>query len=233
MVVGAGLAIAILAVLADEQTSLWGDDLLLWQHSLAVTADNPNVELALADALNRAGKLGEAVKHYQRVTHWYVNPPLLNNYGIALSALGRNEEAAQTFEKLLGLDPHSASGHSNLASVLAQQGKLDEAAEHYLKAIELDPAFERPQFYLGRLRKMQGKTDEALVHLEKAIQLTPDDAAAHAELAATLAERGDTQRAIAEYRLALYINPGDASVHQALEKLQRQTKPPGAPPSGK
>ena len=62
------------------------------------------VERPFADALNRAGMLEEAVEHYQRVTDWDANPPLLNNYGIALSALGRNAEAAQTFEKLLALD---------------------------------------------------------------------------------------------------------------------------------
>ena len=55
----ATIAMVLLAWCSVRQTSLWGDDEELWRHSSALTEDNAEAEVNLADALRRAGRLDE------------------------------------------------------------------------------------------------------------------------------------------------------------------------------
>ncbi len=210
------LAIVALVGCAVVQTTYWRDDLRLWTHSLAVTGSNFNIEGALADALNHAGRLDEAVEHYRRALDRGFNSKVNNNMGIALARLGKPDEAMPYFYRAIELDPRSGGPHANLGEVLGFRGHLDEAIQQYLIAIAFDPSVGLWHFKLGLLLSKQGRPDEAITHFERALQLDPTQAIAHAELAAVLARRGRIDDAIAHYRRALEFS------------ARRHPTPPGA-----
>ena len=95
--------------------------------------------------------------------------------GLTLSGLGRIDEAAAEFRRLL-LKPDFAEAHGNLGGVLYLQGKLAEAIVHFQKHVELDPKSEmaRQNFApaVGRLRGPPA----APAHWRWWIDSYPDDA---------------------------------------------------------
>ena len=144
------LVIVLLVVGSVVQTTYWHDDLTLWRHSLDVTGGSANGERRLADALNHAGRLDEAIDHYRRAADWGPDPEVVNNLGLALMGQKRFAEAADQFLTVLRLDPNSAPAHTNLGIVLAEQGRVDEAVRAYVRAIELNPYLAQPRYFLAR-----------------------------------------------------------------------------------
>jgi len=224
------LAIVALVGSAVVQTTYWRDDLTLWTHSLAVTGSNFNVEGALADALNHAGRLDEAVEHYRRALDWGFNSKVTNNLGIALARTGKLDEAMPYFYRAIELDPRSGGSHANLGEALSFRGRLDEAIQQYLEAIELDPSAGLWHFKVAVLLSRVGRPDEAITHFQQALQLDPTQAAAHVELAAVLARRGRVDDAIAHYRRALESAPSDTRIRQALDQLLEDRRSEATPP---
>jgi protein O-mannosyl-transferase len=225
----AGCAVLVTAALvgcAMVQTGYWRDDLRLWTHSLAVTGSNFNVEGALADALNHANRVDEAVEHYQRALEWGSNSKVTNNLGIALARQGKLEEAMPYFRRAIELDPRYGGPRANLGEALSHRGQLDQAIQQYLAAIELDPSAGLWHFKVAELLAQQGNLDEAIAHFQQALQIDPTQAIAHAELAAVLVRRGRIDDAIEHYRRALESEPSNTRLRQALDQLidQRRTE---------
>jgi tetratricopeptide (TPR) repeat protein len=78
--------------------------------------------------------------------------------GSILEALGRayynsrqHERSAETFERLLEVDPSSHYGHFALGQSLKQLGRLREARTHLRLAVALDPT---SALYRGALRRL-------------------------------------------------------------------------------
>jgi len=62
-----------------------------------------------------------------------------NNYGIALSQVGRLDEGILHFRRSLQINPQHANAHYNLGLALAKIGQLEEAVVHLRKSLEIDP----------------------------------------------------------------------------------------------
>jgi protein O-mannosyl-transferase len=213
------LVVAILVGCAIWQTSLWRDEVLLWTHSLAVTEDNAHAEIALADALNQAHRLDDAITHYRRATRWPVGAPVLNKLGLALAAQGRYPEAITEFRGLVQLDPNSALAYTNLGRALDLTGRPIEAADNYLRAIDLNPQLPQPYLLLGQLLLKAGRPGDAIGYFERLIALDRQNVPGRLGLAAALVGNGHSERAVAEYRLVLDLAPDDATAREALGKL--------------
>jgi tetratricopeptide (TPR) repeat protein len=52
---------------------------------------------------------------------------------------GLADEAADCFQKSLGLNPNNFDACRHLADALKERGRFDEAALYYQKALEIDP----------------------------------------------------------------------------------------------
>lgn len=93
--------------------------------------------VTLAQALEGAGRLDEAVAAYRRAIA--VEPrstSLLNNLGSLLERIGRLAEAAATFRRALELEPGSPVLAFNLAVVVELQGARAEAVSLFRQAEE-------------------------------------------------------------------------------------------------
>lgn len=140
--------------------------------------------------------------------------------GMALLEVGKLEEAAREFEKVVELaerafgpdDPRLAVDLNNLGEVYRRMGRLDRASELLRRAIRLDeaaggrgPALATSLNNLGLVLRAQGRLDAAADLYRRAVALLenslgpdhPDTARALNNLAQLELESGDPRTALA------------------------------------
>lgn len=154
--------------------------------------------LALLDALDRAlpDQAGIA--------------GLANRRGIALEALGRDQDALAAYRRATELDPSLAQGHVNLGRLLRDRGAYREAEASFSRAVLA--ADGNAEAWLGRglCRMGQGDVVGGALDIEKSRELAPAQSAPLIALADLDSARGEHTRAIDRYRAALLLAPTDA-----------------------
>ncbi len=111
-------------------------------------------------------------------------PEIYNNFGHALSALGKPEAAVLAFECAIELQPDNPQALCNWGLALADLGRFAEAEAKYRHAIRVDCRFDGAYNNLGLLLKARGRLAEAGAAFEQAIVLAPRNAAYYDNLAA-------------------------------------------------
>ncbi|MCI0357620.1 MAG: tetratricopeptide repeat protein, partial [Planctomycetaceae bacterium] len=124
----------------------------------AIAMDRGNNELA-AEALEPAVAAGR------------YTPDVTHHLAVALSNLGRNEEAEQLVVKAAGRHPLSAAHWLVLGQARLKLGKLAEADNDLRKALELGSRSPDLYFALANVCARQGKNDEAAALRQKFAEL--------------------------------------------------------------
>jgi len=158
--------------------------------------------------LHRAGRLDDAVEHYQKalaVDPNYVQA--LSNLGVALKVLGRLHEAIASYQKAIAIKPDLAEAHANLGLAQEGLGRMHEAVSCYRKAISLKPGYAVAYGLLGSALKALGQLDEAVASYQQAIVLKPDFSNTINNLGVAQLELGLLDDAIASFKKAAAINP--------------------------
>ena len=96
-----------------------------------------------------------------------------NNLGVLLRQLGKLEDAAACFEKLLTLRLNSAEAFDNLGNTLRDLGRLEESAASHERAIALRPDSAKAYNNLGYTQRKQGKLAESRNGFKRALALEP------------------------------------------------------------
>jgi protein O-GlcNAc transferase len=176
--------------------------------------------------LYNQGQLYAVVEQGQALTEQYPDAFLLwNLLGAANQGLGRIEDAASAFKRVIELNPSFASGFYNFGVTLQARGKLDEAIAAYNNALSLKPDFLRAYNNMGNALKEQGKLDEAIAAFNEALLLKPDFAEAYNNIGVTLQVRGKLDEAIAAYNNALSLKPDYPEAYNNMgNSLQFQGK---------
>ena len=117
------------------------DSVTAWRYASKADRDDPAPRDAWLQYLLQQKRFDEA---YQLTDNWLKATPrdaaLLTNHGILAQQFGHLDEAAQSWQKALALDPSRVETDLLLASTLEKEGKLDVASEHY-------------EAYLGKMSK--------------------------------------------------------------------------------
>ena len=102
--------------------------------------DDADTHFNLGVALDRQGRLPEAVAEYQHALDRNPNhKEALNYLGVSLVRQGKLDQAAREFERLVATDPGNADAHTNLGAVYMTQ-KADRLAEREFRAaLQLSP----------------------------------------------------------------------------------------------
>ena len=136
------------------------------------------------------------------------------NLGITLRKMGRKEEAAALFNKLITMPGgDNADNHFQVGLCLQAQAKHGEAVPHYRRALELNPSHGDTCYNLGIALRESGKADEAAKVLEKAGDLpgtTVKPAVIECNIGLALQEAERYQEAIPHFRRATELDPGYA-----------------------
>lgn len=148
-------------------------------HNLGVLA------LDARDYAAALGLIGRAVELRPEEANFHCN------FGIALRAVGRIEEAVGAYRRAVSLNANDPSIWLNLGNALSQIDQFPQAIEAYRSAIQLNPEYCDAPLNLGNTFHQMGEFDQALASYRRAIALKPDLAAAHYGLATILLLRGD------------------------------------------
>src|SRR5256884_7014230 len=155
--IASGVVIA-LGVLTWNQVQVWHDSERLWTHAVAVDPNSFMAHNNLGYALDRQGKLAEAIEHYRQALR--IQPDYAeahSNWGVALGQQGKPAEAIEHFRQALRIQPEKAETHNNWGVALTQQGKPAEAIEHFRRALRIQPENAEAHNNLARALAQQDK----------------------------------------------------------------------------
>jgi tetratricopeptide (TPR) repeat protein len=136
-----------------------------------------------------------------------------HHMAVALTGLGRPEEAIERFGKALAIRPDFAEAHDSLGHALQLLSRSEEAIAHHEKAIAAKPAYAQARNNLGNALHRLGRSEKAILQYEKALAIRPDYAEAHNNLGRALATLGRHEEAITHYEKALAIRPEYVDAH--------------------
>ncbi|MHB9036343.1 MAG: tetratricopeptide repeat protein [Armatimonadota bacterium] len=104
--------------------------------------------------------------------------------GLALTGVGKFDEAIAQFDEVAKIDPKLPTLHTSRALALIGQKKPDEAEKELLQAVAEAPGDVRPVAALADFYLADGKTfDKAYAYAQKATSMAPDSPAAYLLLA--------------------------------------------------
>lgn len=145
------------------------------------------------------------------------------NLGLVQTAAGIFEDAATTFETLIGQGENSPAATNAYAVALKGAGRPTEAETVLERLTQSQPLFADAHFNLGNLRLADGRLSDAVSCYETALDLAPNATEIVRNLAAALQGLGDLERAEALLQEILASIPGDAPTLNNLANIRRQT----------
>ena len=199
------------AALTWRQIGHWKDSETLFRHALEVTENNYLAHSNLGVALQRQGRMDEALREYQEVLNLQPDDVNTRN-GLAslLLRLGRVDEAISQFQETVRHKPDFAEARNNLAYAFRGQGRLDEAAAEYREALKLNPADFRIRLNFASILLAQGHPSEAVSQLEEALKSNPADAVTRNDLGSLLFNSGRVDEALRQFEEAVRLDPASA-----------------------
>jgi Tfp pilus assembly protein PilF len=148
------------------------------------------------------------------------DPELLNNLGLILERLGRNDEAIARFESALQADPRNFSYHFNIAHALSQRSDWDRSIAEYRLAAGLLPSDYATRYNLGMALHLKGDEAGAIAELQTGIGLAPGVAAFHLLLGVVFEKLGRIGEAGQSYQTYLATAPSAPDADRVRSHLQ-------------
>lgn len=103
------------------------------------------------------------------------HPEVLYNLGMALSDMGKLDEAIKHLRHAVAVEPTHNNARVAVGVALARQRKYDEAVTVLKEAVEHDPENPWAHRNLGACLLQAGRGDDAEHHLGRAVELNPAD----------------------------------------------------------
>jgi len=122
--------------------------------------------------------------------------------GTALAGLERFEEAVESFDRALAIEPAHVHSLFNRADAMYRRWKLQSPSEAYLHAalagfssvVELRPDMAKGHQNLGFVLEKLNRLDESIASLDRSIALDPHNSMARYSLACSLIAKGEWTR---------------------------------------
>jgi tetratricopeptide (TPR) repeat protein len=199
--------------------------------ALSWEPDQHGWRLMLAQSALEGDRVPLALAATQRVLVATPPPPqnlrmhALRLRGAAMLRQGQFDEASQSLQEALSLDPTQADVRINLAKVLLQQGEPAQAAMQLQQALARQPddvdANEQMGLALARLNRLP----EAVAAYQRALQRAPHRASLYNNLGVALARQGNLTAAVAAFSKGVALAPDDADLRANLERARRMVGP--------
>lgn len=134
----------------------------------------------------------------------------------ALRDLGRLDEAADAYRRVLQLEPEDVEAHFHFGCFCETLGRLDEAEANLRHAAKTRPDFAEAHCVLARVLRKLGRAEEAKEEYRQALAINPGLFDAHTGLATILYDLLQLDEAAASLRRALALRPDSGEAHTAL-----------------
>jgi tetratricopeptide (TPR) repeat protein len=202
------------------QVATWRDDFSLFGRAIEVTEGNYLAHQKLGGAYSRAGRIDEAVEHYEesiRIRPTYALAQ--NNLGILWLERGRKAEAEARFRAAMAADSSFADAPANLGQLLCARGDESEGVSFLERALRVDPNHAWAHLNLAEFDGKEGRYAEALEHYRAALVREPGLAQAMCGIAwirATVPGNLDGAEAVRMAEKAAAIQPRNAAMLHTL-----------------
>lgn len=176
-------------------------------------------------ALKKVGVAGEherlerAVASYSSIlARDPMSADALDGRGLALAALGRHREAAEDFQRALGIDGHRVDLCLNLGCSLFEVGAYGRALSCHNQVLAVDSSSSKAWYNRGICLLKMGEETEGVGSLTQALRLRPDYFEAWVARGTAVARAGDVNGALQDLGRALQIEPAcvDALVNRGV-----------------
>ncbi len=165
--------------------------------------------IALGERLEgREKQPAEAIRYYQAAVA--IRPRTAFGHfklGMALSSVGRLEEAAGQFRQAVDADPTYLFSQYHLAVALVQLGRTGEAMDRLQAAVRSNPSTVGLRVFLGHRLNADGRHAEALTEYRRAVAIDPNNKSAQGGLRAIQVQLGHGEEARVAWQKALEANP--------------------------
>jgi len=163
------LLIVLLGVAAYARNTVYRDAVTLWSDVTGKRPDNPRAHYNLGHSLHLAGRLEEAIAHYQQTVDMQPSHRAAHgNMGIAYQTLKRYDEAIAAHRRAADVGSNLPTTHFNLGTALDEAGYREEAVAAYREAIRLKPDYTDAHFNCGNSYADLRMTPEAQACYERA-----------------------------------------------------------------
>ncbi len=177
--------------------------------------------IALPDILRRASRREQAgVVVGVAASALLANWPLLSpakmhatselNFGVALQAKGRPEEALEHYRRALALNSNDPTAYLNIGTLLHAAGRVAEAEALFARALDIQPGLGEAHYFLGKTLLETGRSADGIEHLRLALPAMPASTEVRTALGVALASQGSFDEATAIFRTVAEMSPRSA-----------------------
>lgn len=207
-------------LLTRQQLALWRDEIVLYRHTLAITAESPTLLNNLGLAVAQRDGSGAAIPYFTRVLAMDpAHEEALNNLGNALLSGGAFGKAMTYYRRALAAHPNAAATLLNMGLAFKAQGQIPEALDCLNRALALAPGLAEAHHAIGNIRSAQGAQHQAAAHYRAAIARDSTRGEFHYNLGVSLEKLGKASQALESYRAAVALSPGLRDAHNNLGNL--------------
>jgi len=168
---------------------------------IALNVNQPDIALEL---------IAQAIKRNPNNAEFHCN------FGMALAARRRFDEAVAEFNKAIALRAGHSDPLNHRGTALFNLGRNEEAIVSYRQALAIRPDDVDTLQNLGCVLLLNDQVDEAIELHCKAVALSPQNPRTHSNLAMDLNNKGQFEEAIFELQKAVQIAPANADMHSNL-----------------
>jgi protein O-GlcNAc transferase len=152
-------------------------------------------------------------------------PNYHQNLALTCRALGRLDEAADCYGRILALDPRRADALACLGAVYATRRDMDKAVAAWQAALGVEPTNEAALIGLAGHLRDTGKVEEAAERFRTALRQAPDNVNFATNLGIMLRQLNRLDEADRLYRTLLARDPGQpGALHGLADGLLRQER---------
>jgi arylsulfatase A-like enzyme/Flp pilus assembly protein TadD len=168
-----------------------GGAVAVLQRAVGAGVTQAPIVAQLAGYLADTGRVAESIRLLEPIARDPgVDAETLNALGIAYVRSGRRDDAARTFERVLGINPDSSVPLENLGVLALERGDLAGARRHFERAVRAEPRSSRAHAGLGVVAQREGRKEAAIDAWKQAVQLDPANFDALYNAGTTLARDG-------------------------------------------
>ena len=213
--------IAVFCALTVNQSSVWKDDMSLWNHEIEIYplrlpmpySDRGSVYL-------RRGEFELALKDFNTGISINPNiPTIYNNRAVTYRRMGAFKEAMADLNRAIELNPKYHTAYNSRGVLFMKLKEFARALDDFKLATKFKPEYARAHTNKGVAHAKLGLFDEALKDHARTLKLTPWSAEAHYNLAVAYKNTGDMDTALTLYRRAAEM--GSEPAIRALSRTGR------------
>jgi tetratricopeptide (TPR) repeat protein len=191
--------------IAENPSDWW----LYWKYAEFLSEMDPDPSAAL----QYYRQVERMIPHYAQVHE---------RLGVCHGKLGQLDQAIESCEKSVVLDPFRSYARFHLGYAYQLKGDTDKAGEQYRIAVRLEPENGPAWNDLGGILYSKGDVAEAIATYRKALEHVHDFSDLNYNLAVLLHQQGNRPEAIQELEAGLKIDPNSVKIRQFLHGLRQQ-----------